>query len=730
MIEHTLLDRDGNHQYFLAQESEDKSFQLLYYTYKGERAQWFNGRLNIDYTVRATKAANGVVYETPRRAPVYWFVAPGLVCRSERLKFLEIYNCPITAIESNEATHYIALPGTFSIGDAKSHSRETWAAMVETWKPENLQIRLNEIKFDKSSVDFSLTLHQQANFIIEVRNWFYNQKRKIVTPKNKDNAPNIFVSIGKESTDVTLLTETEILALFFVRDVNQYYDRFSNDLPARDIWIFRGKPYKTQDGEPNEQTETTTEKVVQILLDVYRLRVNLVTDESEVWSRSDNEFIPLDEKMLRSIKIRLNDEFDLKVSKDTLQEIVFSNWSELLHNKRYNRPTFHPYKDYFFNLPKWDGKDNIKEIYNVLTIHNIEVSTREISDDSITALKDIVPGAIGDSTINWKIASLHYFKKWIVGVLVQALTNRDPNAIMPILCGAQNRGKSTYIRNLLPPELSNYYVDAGVVPSVSNYETAVNMRSKLLINFDDEPDSWPKSYWKSLKTILTMMYINYRAKYDKQPATHKRTASFIGNTNDPNILNDPTGSRRFLMLPVIDIERNFWERIDIDQVWAQVVHLAMTEKMRINLNKAELELLIAANSAFYEESTEEQLIYELLSPITVNDADDEQRNPNAFRAYDPFLPITTGNIYLMRELDITTFLQSHASGQKLTTGAIRASLQKLGFKATHVYKQRTFKDTKNQRCYAVRIGTPPIPPKQAEIKVLNKQMDIEDETTI
>lgn len=729
MTEHTLLDRDGQHQYYLAPEGDDKSFQLLYFTHKGERAQWFNGRLNIDYTVRATKAANGVVYETPRKAPVYWFVSPGLVCRSERLKFLEIYNCPITAIESKEP-NFIALTGTYSIGDAKSHSRETWAAMVELWKPENFNIRLNEIKFDKSSVDFSLELHKQATFVIELRSWFYNQKRKIVTPKNKTYEPKIFASIGKESTDITLLTETEIYSLFFVRDVNQYYDRFSNDLPARDIWIFRGKPYKTMDGDPQEQHETTTEKVVQILLDVYRLRVNLVTDESEVWSRSDNEFIPLDEKMLRAIKIRLNDEFDLKVSKDTLQEIVFSNWSELLHNKRYNRPTFHPYKDYFGNLPKWNGNDNIKEIFNALTIDKIQVSTREILPDSLAQLKDIIPGAIGDTAIDWQIASLHYFKKWFVGIVVQALTNRDQNALMPILCGGQNKGKSTYIQYLLPPELNNYYVQGGVVPSVSNYETAVNMRSNVLINFDDEPDGWDKKMWKSLKTIITLPNITYRAKYDKQPATHKRTSSFIATTNHPDILNDPSGTRRFLMLPVLDIARNFWEKIDIDQVWAQAAHFALTEKMRINLNKAEMELLIAANNVFFEESTEEQLIYELLSPITVNDAAEEQRNPEAFRAYDQLLPTTNGNIYLMRELDITTFLQSHANGQKLTTGAIRASLQKLGFKATHVYKQRTFKETKNQRCYAVRIGAPPTPPAAAEIKVLNKQMDIEDETPL
>jgi len=711
MNNYTLMDSKGDHVYYMLPES-DSTFQLLYYTHKGERTQWFNGRLNIDYTVRAVKTESGYDYETPRRAPVNWFVAPGLIGRSEKLKFLEISNCPLTAIES-KTDNYIALPGSYSLGDAKSRSREIWADMIELWKPENINILLPEVRFDKTSIDYSNALFLKASFTVEIRNWFYNQKRKTVTPKNKDYTPKIFTTIGKECTDIALLTETEIYTLFYVRDVNQYYDRFSNDLPTKEIWIFRGKPYKTIDGEPEQQTETTTEKVVQILLDVYKLRVNLVTDESEVWSRSDNEFIQLDEKMMRSIKIRLNDEFDIKVSKDTLHEIVFSNWAELLHNKRYIRPTFHPYRDYFNYLPKWNGNDNIKEIYNFLTIDRIQVSSREIAADSLTQLKDMIPGAVTDTAIDWQIASLHYFKKWFVGIVVQALTNRDQNAIMPILCGGQNKGKSTYIQYLLPPELGGYYVQGGVVPAVSNYETAVNMRSNILINFDDEPDGWDKKLWKSLKTIITLPNITYRAKYDKQPATHKRTASFIATTNHPDILNDPSGTRRFLMLPILDIARNFWERIDIDQVWAQAAHLALIEKMRINLNKAEMELLIAANNVFFEESTEEQLIYELLSPITVNDAAEEQSNTNAFKAYDPLTPAVNGSIYLMREFDITAFLQSHANGQKLQTGAIRASLQKLGFKATHVYKQRTFKDTKNQRCYAVRIGTQPEPkPKQ------------------
>lgn len=704
MQDFTLQNAEGDHVFYAIQD-DSNNFTINYYNYKTERAKWFNGRLHIDYTVLATPTKTGYQYTLPRRAPAILFYSPTIMGASN-ITLLDVYNCPATAIQST-SVHYIALPKTYSLGDAKSQTRQQWAALIDATQPQKIIIHLPELNYDSESPDFGKQLTRYAEFCIEIRNWFYTQTKKIIKPKNAKYQPAIFAQIGNTATELHLLTEAQIKALFNCQHVEQYYEAYSNSLPQKDIWQFCGKSYKTIDGEPDLQDTTVTEQIIQILLDVYRLRINLVTDESEVWSRAENEYIALDEKMLRAIKIRLNDEFNIKVSKDTLQEIVFSNWAELLHNKQYTRPTFHPYQDYFLTLPDWDKKtDYIQQLYNALTLDKISISTNEFTPDTYSQLKKALPPESinpDTNTIDWRRACFHYFKKWIVGIVVQCLTKRDVNALMPILTGGTNKGKSTYIKYLLPPDLEPYYIESGVIPSLTNYETAVNLRSSLLINFDDEPDQWPKHYWKSLKTMITSQQITYRAKYDKVPATHKRTASFVATSNFPDILNDPTGTRRFIMMPIADIQRYFWQQINIDSVWAQAVHLALNEKYPINLVKYELELLLAANAVFFEESTEEQILSEMLLPITEEQAAEETRNPAAYNAYNATI---NESPVLMREVDILNYLTNNAEpGTKLTTGGLRTAIQKLGFKAPSCYKQRTFNNTRNQRCYAVQIAS-------------------------
>lgn len=702
-VNYTLIDSTGAHQYYLT-GTPPTGYTIRYYTHKAEPATFFNGRLHLDYTVTATPQKNGkYTYTLPRRAPVYFLFSPNLCGNTEKIKVLDLFTCPVEAIHSN-STYFAALPNTFTIGSAQSPTRQQFASIIERNKPEQIIIHLSPT----NAPDYD-TLKQAAELCTEIARWFYKQVKKNITPKSKNHTPKIFIDTNGLSVEITELTDNGILELFNIKDVTQYFEKYYEQLPQPEIWYFGNKPYKTIDGEPEPQNESLTEKVIQILLDVYKLRINLVTDDCEVWSRSDNQYIPLDEKMTRSLKIRLNEEFGLKLSLATLQEIIFANWAELLHNKRYTRPTFHPFTDYFYSL-KHDGKDHIKQLFNALILDSVEVSTATLSPDTITELKKILPdGSIKNGFVYWQKASYHYFKKWIIGIALQALTKNKCNAIMPIFTGATNRGKSTYLKYLLPPELSPYYIAGGVYPSVTNYETAVLLRSALLINFDDEPDSWAAHQWKNLKSMITIDRITYRAKYDKAPATYQRVCSFASTSNYPDLLNDPTGTRRFLILPVTDIQRFFWQQIDIDQVWAQVIKEAFTDNIPIELNKPELELLLQANSMFYEDNIEQQLLVQYLTPINETEAQAESGKPDYYQAAHTLTDIGT-NIVLMRELDILAYLTQRAeAGTKITTKGLRDALQKEAFKETHCYRQRTFNGNRNIKCFAVKAPQNKLP---------------------
>lgn len=68
-----------------------------------------------------------------------------------------------------------------------------------------------------------------------------------------------------------------------------------------------------------------------------------------------------------------------------------------------------------------------------------------------------------------------------------------------------------------------------------------------------ELDSFARSGQARIKSLLTTMSDSYRPPYARNEVDQLRRSVFVGTTNDPAYLVDPHGARRFLPLPVADI---------------------------------------------------------------------------------------------------------------------------------------------------------------------------------
>ena len=87
--------------------------------------------------------------------------------------------------------------------------------------------------------------------------------------------------------------------------------------------------------------------------------------------------------------------------------------------------------------------------------------------------------------------------------------------------------------------------------------------------------------------------LKYRPPYGKAYTAHRRYASFIGTTNEPTPLTDPTGSRRFVCVEaegLIDFETP----IEYGQLYAQLKQ-ELADGERYWLTKEEELALIAHN---------------------------------------------------------------------------------------------------------------------------------------
>lgn len=139
-----------------------------------------------------------------------------------------------------------------------------------------------------------------------------------------------------------------------------------------------------------------------------------------------------------------------------------------------------------------------------------------------------------------------WFKKWFLYMVAQwaGMPKGHGNSTVPLLIAGQGYNKSTFCRMLLPPELQDYYNDN--LQANNKTQMLRAMHQYLLINLDEFNQISAKLQAGFLKNLLQLANIKGRRSYGKSEEEFDRTASFIATTNEPSVLADPTGSRRFI----------------------------------------------------------------------------------------------------------------------------------------------------------------------------------------
>lgn len=158
---------------------------------------------------------------------------------------------------------------------------------------------------------------------------------------------------------------------------------------------------------------------------------------------------------------------------------------------------------------------------------------------------------------------------WLRGVVAQWL-HWDPmhaNAVMLLIVSPQQGlQKSTFLRELLPKTLRDYYTDDFSLSTKGNAQR--KMVEFALINMD-EFDKEPHKKMPELKSLMQTLKPSFIGAYKKNFNRLPRIASFVGTSNRRELLMDPTGSRRFLVVEpegLINVEG-----IDHDQLYAQLI---------------------------------------------------------------------------------------------------------------------------------------------------------------
>lgn len=131
---------------------------------------------------------------------------------------------------------------------------------------------------------------------------------------------------------------------------------------------------------------------------------------------------------------------------------------------------------------------------------------------------------------------------WIKGVAARVLIPGCKRDDVLVLCGKQGVGKSTAAQHLSDAIQPDSFTDN--LGDLSSKDSRSGIRGIIIAELG-ELAALGKSDIESIKTFVATRSDHFREAYGKGERDYPRTVSFIGTTNNPTFLIDPTGNRRW-----------------------------------------------------------------------------------------------------------------------------------------------------------------------------------------
>lgn len=194
-----------------------------------------------------------------------------------------------------------------------------------------------------------------------------------------------------------------------------------------------------------------------------------------------------------------------------------------------------------------------------------------------------------------------------------ALVDKVVNQTVLIFKGAQGLGKSRFQSRLIPEALKNYFYSGSLNPDSKD---SVIQLSESICCMLDELDSLSKYKESALKEMITKADIRVRRPYARYAVKMVRHASLCGSVNHEAVLHDPSGSRRYLIHSVTQI--NYQHDIPMDKVYAQALHL-FNSGFKYWFDGKDIEMINEENKRYENQTIEEELLLKYFNKMSKED---------------------------------------------------------------------------------------------------------------
>lgn len=376
-------------------------------------------------------------------------------------------------------------------------------------------------------------------------------------------------------------------------------------------------------------------------------------------NNSKTNFIEYLNKYYSIRKNRFNSEIIIKRKKDDKQLNVYDLLLELesygvfVSKKRLDYyfkssqiELVNPYVDILDSLPAWDEKNNSE-------INNLLAYIRTDDDDRSKSI----------------------FWKWLINSVLQ-ITGKGINDVMLVLVSSERQGiGKTYLAKQLISLFNFIQTGQSLLKNIENLPEASVFYPFIL--YDELKGLRRPSELLLFKTIISSDLIEYRR------FTHiyrqQRIANFIATADSSELLFDPSGSRRFAIIEINDIDFTYARKIDFRKIWSQVYYIVKNDLFKKFLwTQNDFRAFDSYNVKYYRTSSIDYFLQKYFQPTGI---------------YDEALMTPSEVLGKLEELGVSDKIIA-----KTDPRAIGIALTRLGFQK--YYGRR---DNKVGRYYALKL---------------------------
>ncbi len=216
------------------------------------------------------------------------------------------------------------------------------------------------------------------------------------------------------------------------------------------------------------------------------------------------------------------------------------------------------------DLTAWDGTDRVSQVYDILGIAESDHLSQTLVHKWL-----------------WQTAALQYN------------TFESPFGADGVLCltGKQGIGKTSFFRTLA---YRSEYFKEGAVIDFRDKDTYIRALTGWICELGEAESSLRRDNEK-MKAFITQSVDEYRKPYGRGDIRSLRRTSFCATCNSSDYLTDTTGNRRFWTVPVEHIDLKALAKLDVEQLWVQIMREIRSDHQCFRLTYEEQNALAKRN---------------------------------------------------------------------------------------------------------------------------------------